>query len=442
MLKRFFKKIVVTIITLEARVVLWKYKPRIIAITGSVGKTSTKEAIYAVLRNKFFVWCSPKSFNSEIGVPLAVMGLSNAWGSAHGWLSVFFEGLALIFLKNHYPKLLVIEVGTDRPGDIQAITRWLHPDVVVFTRFGDVPVHVEFFGSREALLIEKSFLVTALKPGGTLVLNADDLEVLSLREKGKHAASSLTFGFGSGADVRGSHLEIFYSNDREMPLGVRAKIDHTGRIFPLKINGTIGMQYGMVALAAFATGIASKINAVDILNALEGFAIPQGRQKLIPGIRGSLVIDDSYNSSPVAVWAALDSLKALKVGGRKIVVLGDMLELGKESANEHRKVGEKIKEFCDIFVTVGPRAETMWEEALKSGMDTEHARHFKDAYEARAYLKNAIQPKDVMLVKGSQSMRLERIVEHIMAEPELASELLVRQEKEWKSRPYSNSQPR
>ena len=117
------------------------------------------------------------------------------------------------------------------------------------------------------------------------------------------------------------------------------------------------------------------------------------------------------------------------------MVLGDMLELGNESAKEHRKIGEKIKNFCDLFVAVGPRAETMWEEALKSGMDTEHARHFKDAYEARAFLKNTIQPNDVVLVKGSQSMRLERVVEHIMAEPERASELLVRQEKEWKARP-------
>src|SRR3989344_3395296 len=435
MLKRFFKKIVVTIITLEARVVLWKYKPRIIAITGSVGKTSTKEAIYAVLRNKFFVWCSPKSFNSEIGVPLAVMGLSNAWGSAHGWLSVFFEGLALIFLKNHYPKLLVIEVGTDRPGDIRTIARWLKPDLVVFTRFGDVPVHVEFFSSREALLEEKSFLVTAVKPGGTLILNADDKDVLGLREKVKYPVSVVTFGSGEGVDVKASYQELFYAQGGSMPLGVRAKIDHTGRVFPLKINGTVGKHYIMIALAAFAVGIASKINAVDILNSLENLSIPPGRQKLIPGIHGSLIIDDSYNSSPVAVEAALSSLEELKAGGRKIVVLGDMLELGNESAKEHRKIGEKIKNFCDLFVAVGPRAETMWEEALKSGMDTEHARHFKDAYEARAFLKNTIQPNDVVLVKGSQSMRLERVVEHIMAEPERASELLVRQEKEWKARP-------
>ena len=415
--------------------VLWKYKPRIIAITGSVGKTGTKEAIYAVLRSKFFVWCSPKSFNSEIGLPLAIMGLPNAWGSIRSWFSVFFEGLALIFLKNHYPKLLVIEVGTDRPGDIRTIARWLKPDLVVFTRFGDVPVHVEFFSSREALLEEKSFLVTAVKPGGTLILNADDKDVLGLREKVKYPVSVVTFGSGEGVDVKASYQELFYAQGGSMPLGVRAKIDHTGRVFPLKINGTVGKHYIMIALAAFAVGIASKINAVDILNSLENLSIPPGRQKLIPGIHGSLIIDDSYNSSPVAVEAALSSLEELKAGGRKIVVLGDMLELGNESAKEHRKIGEKIKNFCDLFVAVGPRAETMWEEALKSGMDTEHARHFKDAYEARAFLKNTIQPNDVVLVKGSQSMRLERVVEHIMAEPERASELLVRQEKEWKARP-------
>ena len=439
-MRNIFKHIVIFIITLEARVVLFKYKPKIVAVIGSVGKTSTKDAICAVLEKKFFVRCAPQSYNSDIGVPLTVLGVENGWESVQSWLSVFIEGLALIILKNHYPSLLVLEVGVQKPGDIKKIAKWLKPDIVVITRFSEIPVHIEFFESRESLIMEKISLVKALKKSGSLVLNADDEDIRALHNTSMRNLSSITFGFSDHADIQASNVEVFYDK-KNMPEGIGCKVRYGDAIFPLKLYNTVGIQYISVVLGAFGAGIALKMNMVTMLEALSSFSIPNGRFKLLLGIRGSLIVDDSYNSSPAAVFAALDSLEHVKMGatnskneGRKIVVLGDMMELGKWSIEEHKKAGEKSSRVADIFIAVGLRSEKMWESALASGMKLENTRHFNDSLEAISFLKKLPREGDIILIKGSQSMRMEKIVKSLLREPDRAHELLVRQEENWQRR--------
>lgn len=143
--KKVSKKVVTAILQFEAQLVLKKYKPNIVAVTGSVGKTSTKDAIFSVLSTSFFTRKSDKSFNNELGVPLTILGLQTAASDPSGWIRNIFDGLALILLTHKYPRWLVVEVGADRPGDIRAIASWLRPDIAVVTRLSDVPVHVEFF---------------------------------------------------------------------------------------------------------------------------------------------------------------------------------------------------------------------------------------------------------------------------------------------------------
>ena len=238
MFKQTLKKIIIKIVTAEARLVLKKYKPRIVAITGSVGKTTTKDAVRVVLDQKFYTRASERSFNGEIGVPLTILGCRSGLGSFSAWMSVIFEGLALILLMNHYPKWLIIEVGTDKPGDIKAIAKWLAPDVVIVTRFGETPVHIEFFPSREDLINEKTHLVRALKKGGLLILNSDDKEILGLSSKVSDV-KVLTYGGEGGAMLRGSNREIVYAKGGA-PEGVAFKIEHKGQVFPLRIIGVIG----------------------------------------------------------------------------------------------------------------------------------------------------------------------------------------------------------
>lgn len=439
-MKSLAKKIIITILRLEAQAVLRKYKPKIVAVIGSVGKTSTKDAIYTVFSHEFFTRRSEKSFNTEIGIPLTILGCHNEWSSVQGWTQNIFRGLGLILFRHKYPEWLVLEIGVDRPGDMKSVAKWIHPDVIVVTRFADVPVHVEYFPSPEALIEEKASLISSLKKDGLLVLNRDDEKVLALESRWK--GKIVTFGFEEGANVHASNLSLLLAEDdleRKIPKGVMFRIETSGRTLPVRLYGTLGRGSASAATAAFACAESLGINLVKISEALEEIIPPPGRMRIIPGIKKTFIIDDSYNASPVAVQSALETLRDLGVYGRKITVLGDMLELGKYSTDEHKKVGAIAASFCSILVTVGMRARYIAEGALGAGMSEKHIYQFENSREAGKYLEKMLKEGDVILIKGSQgsgaqSIRMERAVEEIMAEPEKKAELLVRQGEEWARR--------
>src|SRR3989344_5953483 len=357
MLKKIFKTAVVFIITAEAKFILKKYKPRIIAVTGSVGKTSTKDAIFSVLSSKGFVRKSEKSFNSEIGVPLTILGRPNAWSNPFAWISTIFAGLLLIIRREKYPEWLVLEVGADRPGDIKRIASWLLPDVVVITRLAPVPVHVEYFTSPEAVFKEKGELVKALKKDGTLVLSSDDENVLVL-EKLASGRKLVTFGFSRKASVAGSKTSVVYEGRgaSRHPIGMRFSIKENDEHIEIGMRGSVGRQIIYSAFAACAVGRAVELSMCDITKGLLGYEGPSGRMRLVEGIKHTLIIDDTYNSSPVAVQEALDALASLSTKGRKIAVLGDMLELGRFSVEEHHAIGTYAFTRADMLVTVGIRS--------------------------------------------------------------------------------------
>mgnify|MGYP001594862453 FL=1 len=191
-MKAVLKKIIVWLLTLEAKVVLARFKPKIVAITGSVGKTSAKDAIYAVLTTKFSARKSEKSFNSEIGAPLTILGLPNGWNNPLAWLVILVSGALVLFWRK-YPDLLVLEIGADRPCDIKNLASWIKPEVVVITRFAKVPVHVEFFASPRQVIEEKMNLVRALKENGILILNGDDDDILEAQSEIRQKA--VFYGF-------------------------------------------------------------------------------------------------------------------------------------------------------------------------------------------------------------------------------------------------------
>ncbi len=435
-MKSFFKKTIVSILRWEASLVLKKYRPHIIAVTGSVGKTSTKDAIFAVLSPTEHVRKSDKSFNSEIGLPLTILGVPNAWNNPLRWLQNILDGLFIILLPTHYPQWLVLEVGADRPGNISSLARWLKVDVAVITRLPEVPAHVEYFSSPEAVVEEKASLINALKPGGTLVVYADDarLDMLTAKALAKGAKVS-TFGLTEQANVRATNFALLEeSGNATWPIGMTMDLSVEGVSAPVSIVGIIGSHPLLSAIAASAVGNILGKNMQEIVRGLEGYEAPKGRMRLIPGIKDTLVIDDTYNSSPAAVEAALDVLKLFDAPVRTIAVLADMLELGKHSVEEHKKIGAYAAVRCDILVTIGVRARVIAEAALDTGMSDAHIFQYEDATKAAEELQAFVQKGDVVLVKGSQSMRTERIVERLMAEPERANELLVRQETDWKKR--------
>ncbi|OHA84731.1 MAG: hypothetical protein A2408_01685 [Candidatus Yonathbacteria bacterium RIFOXYC1_FULL_52_10] len=426
-MKSFIKRIVIAILANEARLVLKKYKPRVVAVTGSVGKTSAKDAIAAALDEDFSVRKSEKSFNSELGVPLTILGVPTAWGNPFGWIMNILRGLELLLFKSEYPEVLVLEIGADKPGDIAWIASWVKPDVAVITLVGEVPVHVEFFPSPEAVLNEKSKILGAIKKDGRAVLIGDDPRVVALREKCRVRVA--TYGFDKEADLHASHLNTEYEGMR--PVGITFKVDTNGTNFPVRVHGVFGVQHAYAALAALAVAEHFKVNAVDAAQALEHWEPAPGRFRLVEGLKHTMILDDTYNSSPVALEAALEELKKMKVKGRRVAVLGDMLELGKYAVAEHKRLGTIAGSVCNILLVVGVRARYFAEGALSGGISEKNVLQFDDARVAGAYLQNIMDAGDVILVKGSQSMRMERTVEEIMAHPEIKEHILVRQDEEW-----------
>ncbi|MEI7513204.1 MAG: UDP-N-acetylmuramoyl-tripeptide--D-alanyl-D-alanine ligase [bacterium] len=429
-MKSFLKKIVVYILTLEAKLVLKRYKPKVIAVTGNVGKTSTKDAIYTSLCDFISVRKNQKSFNSEIGVPLTILGLENAWGNPLKWLINIFKGAGVCVWQKKYPEWLILEIGADHPGDIESITKWLIPDVVVITRIPGVPVHVEYFKDSNALMEEKAFLLKALREDGAAILNADDENILAL---GKYVKGTVIhYGMKNPATIYADKYGLMYDGD--YLAGMQFRILYDSNIIPVVLKGVVGIQHVYPVLASACVGIVLKMPLVKLTESFLNHEYPRGRMNVLRGINNTVIIDDTYNSSPVAVEFALKTLKEVLVKGRKIAVLGDMLELGSHSVSSHKEAGKLVADCADVLLTVGVRARDFKESAMDSGMSKNSVWSFHNSNEAGEFLKDFIKEGDLILVKGSQGVRMEKAVSVILEDKENIGKLLIRQEGEWQVR--------
>lgn len=427
-MKELLKKIIVYVLRIESQMVLRKYKPKIIAITGSVGKTSTKDAVYAVISKFAYVRKSEKSFNSEIGLPLTILGCPNGWSNPIIWTKNIFIGLKLILTKQKYPNWLVLEVGVGKAGDMQATASWLKTDIVLVTAIGETPSHIEFFNSRKHLIEEKSQLIQTLKKDGILILNADDADVLGMKTKTKNLI--VTYGFKEGADITGSGDSVLYDQKGE-PEGVVFRIDEDGKSLPVQIEGVFGRNHMYASLGALALSSVLKFNMLEAIDALKVYDVPAGRMRLLKGINDTLIIDDTYNSSPLACETALKTLGEIKCEGRRVAVLGDMLELGKHTVEAHKNIGKIAKDNADVLVVVGQRAHAIKEGAVEAGMNIKNMFDFLNSKEAGEFMKTFVNKGDLVLVKGSQGIRMERVAAAILLDQDNKEKLLVRQDKEW-----------
>ena len=425
------KKFISLVLKTESKLVLARYHPKIIAITGSVGKTSTKDAVYAALSKIAYVRKSEKSFNSQLGLPLTILGVPNAWNNPLKWAKNFLMGKWLFLWPHKYPNWLILEVGVGKPNDMWETASWLKADVVIITAIGETPPHIEFFESRKHLIEEKSGLIKTLKKDGLLILNIDDEATAQMKEKTK--CRVVTYGFGEGAEVKGSGESIAY-HENGTPEGMLLRVDAGGNSLPIVIDGVFGRNHTYAALATLALAHGMKWNMLEAVNALKSYDVPPGRMRLLPGISGTQIIDDTYNSSPFACESALKTLGEVKCSGRRIAVLGDMLELGKHTEEAHKNIGHIAKENADVIVVVGPRAQVIKTGALEAGMAQKNIFEFTNSRDAGGFIKTFIKKSDLILVKGSQGMRMERIVGEILLDQSNKDKLLVRQEPEWLAR--------
>ncbi|MDP3710628.1 MAG: UDP-N-acetylmuramoyl-tripeptide--D-alanyl-D-alanine ligase [bacterium] len=426
------KYILQTLLAILAKLTIWRFNPKVIGITGSVGKTSTRETVFAVLKTKYRVRQAEKNYNNEIGLPLTILNIPHYGKNflAWGWGFVL-SAFSLIKSKNSYPEILILEYGVDKPGDMDFLLNLAKPDIAVITAIGETPMHVENFKDPEGVISEKVKLIKCLGEDGYAILNHDDYVVYDIKNRTK--GKVLTYGFEENAEVKAINYILKTTLDEtlgEMPEGASFKINFKNKIIPVRMHGVLGKSNIYAALAAAAVGTVLDINLIKVSEALADLTPPAGRLRLLMGIKNSLILDDTYNAGPESTRLALETLKDAP-GKRKIVILGDMLELGKYTEAAHRSIGDQAAEFADILVTVGVRAKFISDEANLKGLDKSQIFIFDSTDSARGFLDQLIKEGDLILVKGSQGMRMEKIVEEIMLNPERAKELLVRQEEYW-----------
>jgi UDP-N-acetylmuramoyl-tripeptide--D-alanyl-D-alanine ligase len=462
-MKDFFKKIVLNIITFQAKFLLKKNKPIIIAITGNLGKTSTKDFIYTALKNNFLdkqgeslVVSSKKSMNSDFGIPLTILELPSGWNNLFLWIKIVFSGFIKMFDKNVF-KYLVLEVGADSPNDIKNVCKYIKPDITVLTGFAKVPVHIEFFGGdRERLVREKKYLVEAIKDGGTFIYNLDDEDCRKIAEENKSRNINLkSFSIKDGtADIYASDIKIETHENENKILkidGISANLHlKSGQIKSINMKESLG---DAVIYSLLPSILISDILNVDLdkaINEIKNTKRTNGRMRILDGIYNSVIIDDTYNSSPKAVEHGIETLKKIKPTGKKIIVLGDMLELGDFTKSEHEKIGEMVVGNCDILVTSGIRANIIANTAIKKGMSGENVFSANNSIDAGKELLRILEREleadyklgksekevggNLIFIKGSQGSRMERVVKMILSENHDSNVDLVRQDKIWQEK--------
>jgi len=412
-IKRNLNNILYWSLGLICRLTITRFKPKIIAVTGSAGKTSAKEAIWTILNKNNKVRKSAKNFNNELGVSLAVIGNYNKiWHPVIlFWFFVMLKGVLNLFMpKTFYPKILILEYGADRPGDITRLIEIAKPDISVITSIGEIPVHIEFYPSGAPSIIkEKSKIISNLSVSNVAVLNFDDNSTFGIKDKTR--ARVVGFGFSEKADIRISNFSHIISNKKI--LGVNFKIENSGSMLPVVIKDVFSIGYAYASASAIAVAREVGFNIIESADILSKSYIPtKGRSLIIDGIKNSQIIDESYNSSPIALEFALLTMSGIDFR-RRVGVLGDMLELGEFTQKAHEKIGKTVSDSLNVLITVGIRAKFIANMALRKGMNKDNVYVYETAKEAISNIKNIIKEDDLILVKGSRAIGLEKIVSEI-----------------------------
>ena len=364
---------------LQQLAVYWRsrHNPTIIGITGSVGKTSSKELIAAVLRQRYATIWNEGNLNNEIGLPLTLLRIET---------------------EHEYA---VLEMGFYVEGEITQLCGLAPPQIGIITNLG--PIHLERAGSMEAIFRGKSELVRALPHDGCAVLNWDDAWVRRMADLSP--APIFRYGLTPESDLWADKIT---SAGLE---GIRFRFNHrtaSGKIDELHVHLPLLGQHSVhTALSAAAAGLLNDLSWEEIIIGLKDVEA-QLRIEITPGINNSTLIDDTYNASPPSTIAALNLLDEMT--GRHIAVLGDMLELGSYEQDGHRMVGRRAADVADILVAVGQRSRWIAEEAVASGLSVDQVHHTNAIDGATAILKSTIRPGDYVLLKGSRAIGMETLV--------------------------------
>lgn len=355
---------------------LRQMNPKIIGVTGSVGKSTTKEMIAAVLETQYKVSKTPANHNNDLGMPAAVLAMDED------------------------SQVVVLEMGMCRAGEIGYMSGLTHPHIGVIINIGTM--HIENLGSQEGILKAKLEITEGMDRQGKLLLYGDDSFLWGSREN--LPVEALYFGqYNEKCGVRAENVQCTTE-------GIRYTAVCEAGCFPVYLP-LEGEHYVADSLAAISAGLELGITPENIQKGLANFQTMEGRQEIFE-FKGCTVIKDCYNAGPESMEAALKVLG--KRPGRRIAILADMLELGSHSASAHEKVGALAAQYADVLLCYGPESQTMLRGAKKSGM--EEARHYLDRTALHADLMQTVQAGDVLLFKGSRGMKMELSLELLMKE--------------------------
>jgi len=379
-----------------AAFILKKHAPTVIGVTGSSGKTTTKEAIAAVLQRRYPVFKNYGSYNGRYGLPIALGQMKPGC------------------------QVAVLEMACDTFGEIDELARLVQPQVGVITTINQT--HLAFLGSLDNIAAEKGRLIEALPFNGSAILNADDPRVAGMVPRTQ--ARILTFGLSAGADVRATDIKV-------TPEGTKFSLHYQGKQFD-GFSPLLGKHQIYSALAAVAAGLVFNVSPDEALQAITQLRRVPGRMNPLPGKNGMLIIDDTFNASPEAMQAALDTLADLP-GAHKVAVLGDIPDLGSLEEESHRQIGRYAATRVERLVTKGEAAQHIAAAALEHDMG-KHAVHvtFTSDDAATAVQDTpSVSPDTVVLVKGGADVRMEGIVHKLLAHPKRDEWQLVRQGSGW-----------
>lgn len=419
-----------------ARRIIARHKPLIIGVTGSVGKSSTKEAVYWVLKNRFRVRKSQSNLNNQLGLPLTIISETEPKASLYRWAKVLIFSLTLSFFRSRrYPRILVLEMAVDRPKDMEYLLSIVSPKIGIVTNVGIT--HLEYFRDQKNILKEKTLLLKKLPDNGLAIFNYDDFQLRAFAKKMKQPA--LSFGFRPGADIRAADLKIAYSPDLgegvSLAQGISFRAHYKTIYLPLELPHIISSALAYPVLAAIAVGVYLGMNLVEIAKRLKSFRTLPGRVQLLRGKKGNLIIDDAYNSAPASAKAALEVLAMVK-SRKKTVIMGDMLELGNREEAAHKELAKLLFPVTGKVILVGKRTGITHRELRSLGFPKDKIFHFRLVTNLTRKLPNLIGKGEVILVKGSQGIRLEKAVEALVARKNW--KYLTRQDKYWKRKPVKS----
>ena len=360
-----------------ARETLKRSGTKVVAITGSVGKSTTKEMIASVLESTFRVSKTPANHNNDIGMPMAILAMPED------------------------TEVAVLEMGMNHFREIAYLSGIAHPDVAVIINIGTM--HMEFLGTQQGIRQAKLEIVEGMTPQGMLLLNGDDTMLRYLDVMPKQRITY--FGGSEGCDVQA--LDVLQKD------GVLSFRVEAGRLsFPVEMH-LEGEHYVSDAMAAITVGLKLGVPTGRIRERLEAFRNMSGRQEIFEA-KGCTIINDCYNAGPESMAAALNVLGNRP--GRHIAVLGDMLELGDCAQAEHYRIGRIAAEKADMVFAYGPHAGRVLDGTITGGMPESMGRAFETREELAEALERAVKPGDVILFKGSRGMHLEQILDAFLKE--------------------------